>query len=100
MGNPAIETRIGPARKKFVKTRGGNFKIKMYAGETINVSIPEENSTKSAKIKGLEENASSKDYQRRNILTKGAIIDTDMGLVRITSRPGQHGVLNGVLLEE
>ncbi|MFH1511592.1 MAG: 30S ribosomal protein S8e, partial [Candidatus Woesearchaeota archaeon] len=33
-----------------------------------------------------------------NIITKGTIVDTDKGKVRITSRPGQDGTLNGVLV--
>jgi len=35
-----------------------------------------------------------------NVITKGAIVKTELGLVRVTSRPGQHGVVNGVLIEE
>jgi small subunit ribosomal protein S8e len=33
---------------------------------------------------------------RRNIITKGAVVDTDIGHVKITSRPGQSGALNGI----
>ncbi|MHA1475907.1 MAG: 30S ribosomal protein S8e, partial [Promethearchaeota archaeon] len=40
------------------------------------------------------------DYNRRNILTKGAIVKTKLGLVKITSRPGQTGQINGKLLEK
>jgi len=36
---------------------------------------------------------------KNKILTKGAIVETDLGDVKITSRPGQQPVLNGVLLE-
>ena len=39
-------------------------------------------------------------YVRRNILTKGAVVETDAGKVRLTSRPGKDGVLNGTLIEE
>ena len=39
-------------------------------------------------------------YVRRNIITKGAIVKTEAGLVKITSRPGQDGTLNGILVEE
>ena len=50
-------------------------------------------------IHSVVENASDPNYVRRNILVKGAVIDTDKGRVRITSRPGKDGVINGVLLE-
>jgi small subunit ribosomal protein S8e len=39
-------------------------------------------------------------YVRRNIITKGAVVETDIGKVRLTSRPGKDGVLNGVLIDE
>ncbi len=100
LGRPPIETNIGKVRKKFVRVRGGNTKIKLYSSNKICVAIPDKNETKVAEIQRLEENNASKDYQRRNIMTKGAIVETDLGLVRITSRPGQNGSLNGVLLEK
>ena len=51
------------------------------------------------KIHSVIENQSNPNYVRRNILVKGAIIETDQGRARITSRPGKDGVINGVLLE-
>jgi len=36
---------------------------------------------------------------RRNIITKGAVIKTEKGPARVTSRPGQHGIINAILLE-
>jgi small subunit ribosomal protein S8e len=50
-------------------------------------------------IMSVVENESDPNYVRRNILVKGAIIETDKGRVRITSRPGKDGVINGVLVE-
>jgi small subunit ribosomal protein S8e len=38
------------------------------------------------------------DLQRRAIITKGAIIETSKGNARVTSRPGQCGIINAVLL--
>ena len=36
---------------------------------------------------------------RQNILTKGTIIETELGNVKITNRPSQEGCINGVLVE-
>ena len=55
--------------------------------------------TSMASITNVVENPSNPNFVRRNILTKSAIIETDKGLVRITSRPGQDGVINGVLIK-
>ncbi|MHA1610543.1 MAG: 30S ribosomal protein S8e [Promethearchaeota archaeon] len=100
MGRNPIETKIGSERKKIVRTRGANIKIKAYASDMINVTNRSENTTSRVAIKGLEKNTSSVDYQRRSILTKGAIVETELGLVRISSRPGQSGQINGILVEE
>ena len=44
------------------------------------------------------ENPANRHYIRRNILTRGTIIKTEKGNARITSRPGQDGVVNAVLI--
>lgn len=100
LGRNAIETKIDDERKKIIRTRGGNIKIKAYSADMINVSDVKKKKTTRVKIEGLEENKASVDYNRRNILTKGAIVKTKLGSVQITSRPGQTGQINGKLLEK
>lgn len=95
---PPIHTVPGPEKKKAQRVMGGNKKIKLFSSPFINVTDPNSNKTKKVKILKFDSNAASKDLNRRHILTKGAIVDTEMGKARITSRPGQHGVLNGVLI--
>ncbi|MFX1387906.1 MAG: 30S ribosomal protein S8e [Promethearchaeota archaeon] len=92
-----IDTEMGPDKKKKQRVMGGNFKLKLFATQFINVTDPSNNKTQKVRILRFEENLASKDLNRRHILTKGAIVETELGNVKITSRPGQHGVLNGVL---
>ncbi len=99
MGRNPVETKIGDDRKKIVRTRGANEKIKAYSLGMINVTDTKKNKTVQVQIKKLDENKASVDYQRRSILTKGAIVETKLGKVKITSRPGQIGQANGVLLD-
>ena len=66
----------------------------------INVSIPSEGVTKRVGITNIIENAADPNYVRRNIITKGAIAETELGQVRITSRPGMDVVVSGVLLDQ
>ena len=99
LGRIPIETKIGEERKKIVRTRGGNIKIKSYAMDQINVTDTKANQTTRVAIKSLDVNTASVDYQRRSILTKGAVVETELGKVKVTSRPGQTGQLNGILLE-
>ncbi len=100
MGRDPIETQIGSNRKKIIRTRGGNIKIKAYSGNMINVVDQEKGITQRVSIKRIVENKASADFQRRSILTKGAVVETDLGSVRITSRPGQSGQINGILLKK
>ena len=95
---PRINTEIGPDKKKRQRTMGGNFKLKLFATQFINVTDSSTNKTQKVRILRFEENLASKDLTRRHILTKGAIVETELGNAKITSRPGQHGLLNGVLV--
>ncbi len=95
---PRIDTEIGPEKKKKQRVMGGNNKLKLFATQFINVTDPNTNKTQKVRILRFEENIASKDLNRRHVLTKGAVVETELGNARITSRPGQHGVLNGILV--
>ena len=98
LDRPRIDTEIALEKKKKQRVWGGNFKLKLFATQFINVTNPNTNKTQKVRILGFDENLASKDLNRRHVLTKGAVVETELGNVRITSRPGQHGVLNGVLV--
>ena len=98
LARPPIETRIDKEKKKQQRTMGGNSKLKLFSTNVINVTDLNTNKTSKVKILKFESNIASKDLNRRHILTKGAIVETELGKVKITSRPGQHGVINGVLI--
>ncbi|MFW9950532.1 MAG: 30S ribosomal protein S8e [Candidatus Thorarchaeota archaeon] len=97
---PSIETQLGQEKKKKQRTLGGNYKLKLFSSTFINVTDLATNKTSKVKILKFESNNASKDLNRRHILTKGAIVETEMGKARISSRPGQHGILNGILISE
>ena len=79
------------------KVRGKNVKTAIKTIGTVNLVI--DSKAKKVKIlKGLE-NATNNDYQRRGIISKGAILETAEGKCRVMSRPGQHGVVNAVLIK-
>ena len=44
------------------------------------------------------ETPDNRHYARQNIVTKGAVVDTEIGKVKVTNRVGQDGVVNGKLL--
>ena len=50
------------------------------------------------KIKSVLENPANRHFIRMNIITKGCVVDTEKGKVKILSRPGQEGNLNGIFV--
>ncbi|MCJ7648584.1 MAG: 30S ribosomal protein S8e [Candidatus Lokiarchaeota archaeon] len=96
---PSIETQIGQEKKKKQRTMGGNHKLKLFSTSYINVTDLKSNKTSKVKILKFDSNESSKDLNRRHIITKGAVVDTEIGKAKVTSRPGQHGVMNGILVQ-
>ena len=88
---------IGESKNKIYRKTGDNQTIRILSENKISVNDPKTGKTKLVGIKNVVENPSNPNYVRRNILVKGAIVDTELGLVKISSRPGQDGVINGVL---
>ena len=73
--------------------------VRVLMENRVSVNDAKTGKTKLAKITNVIENNANPNYVRRNVLTKGAVIETDAGLVKITSRPGHDGVINGILTE-
>ncbi len=92
------ETKLGEHVQKLIRARGASQKVKLLATNSISVMDKKTGKAKKASIKTVTENGANIHYVRRNIITKGAVVDTDMGKVKITSRPGQSGALSGVLV--
>ena len=80
------------------KTRGNNRKTAIKTANVVNVILAD-GKIKSSKIVRVLENQTHNDYQRRGVITKGAIVETEDGKCKILSRPGQDGTLNGTLLK-
>ncbi len=94
-----METRIGKRQVKMKRARGGMTKLKLLSVEMINVS-DSKGRVRRVKLLSVKENDANPHYIRRNILTKGAVVETEAGPARVTSRPGQQGMVNAVLIEE
>jgi len=98
-GNSATLTGIDDKMIKCIRTRGGNKKARNLTNNKVNIYDPKKKKHFTAEIKEVIENPADSHFVKRNIITKGAIIKTDRGNARITSRPGQEGVINAVLKE-
>lgn len=98
MGRFPAETRMGEIRKKKIRIRGGNAKFRLYRIDFCNVTSPDTGKTEKCDIKDVDDNPANRNFARRKIITKGAIIQTKLGKARVTSRPGQTGLINAVLI--
>jgi len=98
LGREPSFTKLGKKRIQIIRTMGSNRKLRMLSSDTANLFDPKSKSFKQAKIKTITDNPANRHFIRRNIMTKGSVIDTELGKARITSRPGQDGVINAVLI--
>ncbi|MFN3268910.1 MAG: 30S ribosomal protein S8e, partial [Zestosphaera sp.] len=83
-----------------IRVRGGNTKVRSKKALYANVADPATNTIKKAKIIKVVETPANRELARLSVITKGTIIETELGLARVTSRPGQDGVVNAVLIKE
>ena len=98
MGRESPEAHIGESRKKIIRTRGGNRKVRVLRANMANVTDPKTGATKKVGMDVVVDNTANQHYVRRNVVTKGAVVKTELGDARVTSRPGQDGTVNAVLV--
>ena len=93
------ETTLGKHKSKIIRKHGGNEKIRLLAVNQANIS---DSSGKTAKAEILRviKNPANVDYDRRGVITKGTMIATPLGTARVTSRPGQDGIVNAILVSK
>jgi small subunit ribosomal protein S8e len=91
---------LGGGTVKKYRVRGANLKLRILTAQTINVYDPATKSTTSTRVITVRENPANPNYVQRNIITRGALLETELGLVKVRSRPGQDGILNGVRVDK
>ena len=98
LGREPSFTKLGKKRIQTIRTAGANRKLRLLSADTANLYDPRTKTYKQVKIKTITDNPANRHFIRRNIMTKGSVIDTEIGKARVTSRPGQEGVVNAVLI--
>jgi small subunit ribosomal protein S8e len=96
--DPSVTT-LGPTRRISSRTRGGSSKERVLSTQYANVADPATNTVQRVQIDKVESNPSNRDYDRRGIITKGAVIETELGSAEVTSRTGQDGTVNAKLVQ-
>ncbi len=76
------------------------MKVRLAAADSAVVTDKASGKSSKSKLLRVIRKPANVDYQRRGVITKGAIVETELGQARVTSRPGQDGVINAILLEK
>ena len=97
-GSNPIMTKIGEEKVKRVKTKGGDSKAKVLVAKVANVLDPKTKKYTKSVIKSVTESTANRHFVRRNVIVKGTVIETEAGKARVTSRPGQNGTVNAILI--
>ncbi len=85
--------KLGETLRKVSRIRGGRKKIFLVKIKNVNVN------GKVLEIKNVLETPSNRFLARQNIITKGTILQTDQGKIKVTNRPTQQGMVNGILIK-
>lgn len=100
IGREPANTTIGEHKIKKIRVRGGNVKNRLLSEKYANVLI--NNAYQKCEILSVVNNPANRNFARANIITKGAILKVKNGNkemnVKVTSRPGQDGNINAILL--
>ncbi len=97
-GGDPVETRVGKTKKRWTRGLGGSWKVKLAQSDWAVVTDQASGKSAKSKILRVLRNPANIDYQRRQVITKGAVLETELGQARVTSRPGQDGVINAILV--
>ena len=98
-GRTPAMTSINEKKVRVKRTIGGNSKAKLLSINKINILDPKTKKSVVADIKNVAESGANRHFIRRNIMTKGSVVETSKGKAKITNRPSQEGFVNGVLVK-
>ena len=99
LGNLPRLTKLGERKSKLIKGKFSKFKQVLMHANIANVYDAKNKKYSKVKIITIVDNPANRNFVRRNIMNKGAVIKTELGNARITSRPGQEGTVNAVLID-
>ena len=98
IGRELQQAKIGETSMNVARSRGCVRNYRLLRSDQVSVTDPKSGKSFNSKILEVIENTANPNYVRQNIITKGSVIETEKGKAKVTSRPGQHGVVNAVLI--
>jgi len=97
MGTDATLTKVGKLVQREKRTRGGGKITQLITANIANLLVS--GKYKKSKIKLVKENPANRNFARMNVMTRGAIIETEDGMAKVTSRPSRDGIVNAILIK-
>lgn len=99
IGREQTKTTIGKKKLKRISARGKNLKLRLVSNDKANVYTMKTGKSTLSKVLDVIKNQANPEFVRRKVITKGSTIKTELGDAIVTSRPGQDGTINAVLIE-
>jgi small subunit ribosomal protein S8e len=90
-----LEPVVGETKRKIIRARGGKIKVGVVSDSFANVAS-KDGKVRKVKILRVKLSPANRDYQRRGVITRGAILETEIGEAKVTSKPTDNGVINAV----
>ncbi len=102
IGNYFSATKLTDAKKdkdvtSDIRRRGGKVTAKLKSAAFANLLT--KSGYKKVRIKGVLESKDNRNFARQNLITKGTVINTDLGKAVVVNRPGREGSVNAKLVE-
>lgn len=102
LGNYFSATKLAAAKQetnvaKPTRRRGGAETSTLKQAAFANLQTKQ--GFKKVRIKGVMESRDNRNFARQNIITRGTVINTDLGKAVVTNRPGREGSVNAKLIE-
>lgn len=99
MGSNPTNTKVSEkTTKTLIRTRGAGYFSRLITAGVANLNLGG-GKFKLSKIKTVKQNTANRHFVRMNVITRGAVIETEDGLARVTSRPAKDGAVNAVLIK-
>lgn len=100
IGSDPTQTKVTAKETKRKKRLRGGTEITQLVTVTYANLMLEKGKFKKSKILTVKENPANRHYVRMNVVTKGAVVETEDGLAKVTSRPSRDGIVNAVLIKK
>ncbi|MFH1850142.1 MAG: 30S ribosomal protein S8e [archaeon] len=98
LGSTPTLTKLGERHVKTTRILGGNSRSRILSDNTVSLYDKKEKKSVKSKILAIVENPANRHFVRRNIITRGTVLETEKGKARVTSRPGQQATISAVLI--